>query len=144
MTIFLANSIFFGKPKERLMENNLNDFEKEMEQVLLTSRTELLNKIQKNNEAIDTLANDSNGENNDSVDLASDELAKRSLLAINRQDASTLNSIEHAIVRIKNGNYGNCALCGKSINKERLRAVPYAVLCYDCKIKQEKENRHIS
>jgi len=49
------------------------------------------------------------------------------------QDRSNLRrAIEWALGRIKKGNYGICAACGKSISRARLRAVPWADYCRDC------------
>ncbi|MDD4083200.1 MAG: TraR/DksA family transcriptional regulator [Sphaerochaetaceae bacterium] len=124
------------------MEKDSSSFEKEMEKVLLESRTALIKKMAKNDDFLNSLVNEGTSDNSDSIDLATEELAKRGILAINRQDASTLNSIEHAIVRIKNGSFGHCALCGKPIPQERLRAVPYAVLCYSCKNAEEKRKKN--
>ena len=124
------------------MEKDSSSFEKEMEKVLLESRKELIKKMAKNDDFLNSLVNEGTSDNSDSIDLATEELAKRGILAINRQDASTLNSIEHAIVRIKNGSFGHCALCGKPIPQERLRAVPYAVLCYSCKNAEEKRKKN--
>ena len=124
------------------MEKDSSSFEKEMEKVLLESRAALIKKMAKNDDFLNSLVNEGTADNSDSIDLATEELAKRGILAINRQDASTLNSIEHAIVRIKNGSFGHCALCGKPIPQERLRAVPYAVLCYSCKNAEEKRKKN--
>lgn len=37
-----------------------------------------------------------------------------------------LTDVKDALERIKNGTYGNCEVCGKSIEKERLEANPAA------------------
>lgn len=44
----------------------------------------------------------------------------------------TLDRIERALVRLKEGRYGVCASCGEPIEKERLAALPYALECVDC------------
>ena len=49
------------------------------------------------------------------------------------QDRSSLRrAIEWALDRLKKGNYGICAACGKPISRARLRAVPWADYCRDC------------
>ena len=53
-------------------------------------------------------------------------------------DQSREDAINQAIVRIRNGKYGVCAMCGKKIPEERLRAIPYALLCMPCKRKSER------
>jgi DnaK suppressor protein len=44
-----------------------------------------------------------------------------------------LEEVEHALVRIDEGTYGTCSVCGKPIPDERLEAVPYATLCIEHK-----------
>jgi DnaK suppressor protein len=43
----------------------------------------------------------------------------------------TLRRVEAALKRIDDGTYGVCAVCGKPIGEERLRAIPWATLCID-------------
>jgi DnaK suppressor protein len=49
-----------------------------------------------------------------------------------------LVEIDAALVRIGNGTYGTCVICGQPIGEERLEAVPWATLCIDDKRKQER------
>jgi DnaK suppressor protein len=42
-----------------------------------------------------------------------------------------LEKIQGALERIDEGSYGTCSACGRKIDDERLRAVPYATLCLD-------------
>jgi len=44
-----------------------------------------------------------------------------------------LVAIAAALRRIDEGTYGLCEVCGRSIDEERLAAVPYATLCIDDK-----------
>ncbi|PKG35651.1 TraR/DksA family transcriptional regulator [Psychrobacter sp. Sarcosine-3u-12] len=39
--------------------------------------------------------------------------------------------VENALSRIENGTYGECEVCGKLIEEQRLEALPYATLCMD-------------
>lgn len=41
----------------------------------------------------------------------------------------TLEKIQRALHKIKEGNYGNCEICGNEIEPDRLEAVPYAETC---------------
>jgi RNA polymerase-binding transcription factor DksA len=43
----------------------------------------------------------------------------------------TLGEIEAALLRIDEGTYGTCLVCGGPIGAERLRALPWARLCID-------------
>lgn len=40
--------------------------------------------------------------------------------------------VRQAISRIDKGQYGVCQVCGKAINVERLKAIPYSSLCIKC------------
>ncbi|MCK4590433.1 MAG: TraR/DksA C4-type zinc finger protein [Candidatus Latescibacteria bacterium] len=48
-----------------------------------------------------------------------------------------LYHLDKALERIEDGTYGKCRLCGKNISIERLKAVPHATLCIECKSKEE-------
>ena len=50
-----------------------------------------------------------------------------------------LGEVEGALTRIAEGTYGTCVVCGKPIDDERLRAVPYATLCIEDKRAQERQ-----
>ncbi|MBF0316848.1 MAG: TraR/DksA family transcriptional regulator [Nitrospirae bacterium] len=49
-----------------------------------------------------------------------------------------LNKIDEALRKIKNGSYGVCEDCGSFINEARLKVLPYATMCVECKEKREK------
>lgn len=117
------------------MDYELTPFEKEMEQNLLEMRSVLLSKISKSDSDFKNLVG--SGGTGDSVDIASDDLASKKMEAIGKLDVGKLNAINQALVRIKNGKYGVCAMCGKKIPEDRLRAIPYALLCMPCKRKSE-------
>lgn len=46
--------------------------------------------------------------------------------------------VDEAIHRLDDGRYGQCTNCGKRIDEARLRAIPYADLCIDCKKDEER------
>jgi RNA polymerase-binding transcription factor DksA len=43
----------------------------------------------------------------------------------------TVSEIDAALVRIEDGTYGVCEICGKSIGEERLAAIPWTRHCID-------------
>jgi len=117
------------------MDYEMTPFEKEMEQNLIEMRETLLSKISKSDTEFKNLVGQSGS--GDSVDIASDDLASKKMEAIGKMDEGKLNAIDQALVRIRNGKYGVCAMCGKKIPEERLRAIPYALLCMPCKRRSE-------
>lgn len=77
----------------------------------------------------------------DLADIASDDIDRRMLEAVGSQDLRRLRLIDSALTRIKQGKYGLCMKCSKKIPKERLEAIPYALMCIECKAAEERRNR---
>ena len=77
----------------------------------------------------------------DMVDLAADDIDRKTLEALGEKDAKRLRLIDSALSRIKNDRYGTCMRCNKIIPKERLEAIPYALMCISCKSTDERRNR---
>ena len=57
--------------------------------------------------------------------------------ALIQMKSETLNKINDALVRLEQGDYGNCFDCGEEIAEKRLRALPFAVRCKDCEEARE-------
>ena len=55
------------------------------------------------------------------------------LIALVKALRSNLRDAERALAKITAGSYGTCERCGNAITPERLEALPWAVLCIDCK-----------
>jgi DnaK suppressor protein len=53
-------------------------------------------------------------------------------------ESRELVSIENALERMREGNYGTCAACAESIPLARLQALPYATNCIRCQREAEK------
>jgi DnaK suppressor protein len=49
-----------------------------------------------------------------------------------------IEQINGAISRIDQGTYGTCERCGRPIDAPRLKALPHALLCMDCKRREER------
>jgi RNA polymerase-binding protein DksA len=43
-----------------------------------------------------------------------------------------ISQIKQAIASIDKGSYGLCQVCGESIQKQRLQALPFTTLCMTC------------
>lgn len=117
----------------------MDAFTQEMQESLLKERDELLAKLNSEEANFRTEALAASGK--DSSDLASDEGAFKKMEALNAMDAKRLKAIEGALKRISEGKYGYCLQCGKKIPEGRLRAIPSAVLCIECKTKNERLER---
>lgn len=57
--------------------------------------------------------------------------------ALIQMKSETLNKINDALVRLEQGDYGNCFDCGEEIAEKRLRALPFAVRCKECEEARE-------
>ncbi|MDD3799608.1 MAG: TraR/DksA family transcriptional regulator [Novosphingobium sp.] len=62
------------------------------------------------------------------VDLADDE----ALQGVDEVLRNEIQQIRLALLRIANGTYGTCAVCGDEIGLERLKARPIATRCIKC------------
>ena len=77
----------------------------------------------------------------DLADIASDDIDRRMIEAIGSQELKRLKLIDSALSRIQQGKYGLCMKCGIKIPKDRLEAIPYALMCIECKTEEERRNR---
>ncbi|MEE8421120.1 MAG: TraR/DksA C4-type zinc finger protein [Dehalococcoidales bacterium] len=67
------------------------------------------------------------------------EMEKRA--ALEKRIKGQMVDVEHALHKFEEGTYGNCDVCGKAIDPERLEALPQAYLCMNCKAQQAKNAR---
>jgi DnaK suppressor protein len=77
----------------------------------------------------------------DLADVAADDIDRNTLETLSSNDVKRLRLIDSALSRIENERYGLCMRCNKKIPKERLEAIPYALMCIDCKSTDERKNR---
>ena len=59
-------------------------------------------------------------------------------LSIQNNIRDLLDQISRALGRIDEGTYGTCERCGRPIDSARLKALPHASLCMDCKRREER------
>ncbi len=52
--------------------------------------------------------------------------------------SQTLEAVEDALQRIKDGTYGRCTLCGREIEAARLEAIPWATYCLEDQERRDK------
>lgn len=62
------------------------------------------------------------------IDLADDE----ALIGVDQVLRTEIQQIRLALLRIENGTYGTCAICGDEIPLARLEARPIATRCMAC------------
>jgi len=68
------------------------------------------------------------------TDSEIDDLAAR----LAESDAGKIEEIEEALRLLREGEYGKCQICGRTIAKKRLDARPFATQCINCKRRVER------
>lgn len=114
-------------------------FKDEMKKVLLSKKQEILKNLASKGDSFKSLLDDVDPK--DEADIAADDIDGKMLESMSREDMNKLNLIDAALSRIQSGRYGLCMKCGQKIAEARLRAIPYAVLCINCKSQDERFNR---
>jgi DnaK suppressor protein len=114
-------------------------FEAQVNKNLLQMKEEIIKSLVAESEEFEALLEDIDPK--DLADIAADDIDRKTLEALNQQDIKRLRLIDSALSRLKNGRYGLCMRCGKRIKTERLEAIPYALMCIECKNSEERKNR---
>ncbi len=105
-----------------------------LEEILRKQRAEILTNGK-------TLRLDFNIDKNellDEVDMAIADIERGMKMRLGNRESLYFRKVEEALLRMKNGTYGQCLQCGGSIGVKRLEARPTAELCIDCKESAEK------
>ena len=106
---------------------------------LLTQRKTILESLAGQSDDMKKLVK--SAEAGDVIDVASDAIDRTLLDSLGSQDAQRLQLIDSALDRIQLGKYGLCIKCGKEIPQQRLKALPYALMCVNCASAEERRNR---
>jgi len=115
------------------------DFIEKMKESLFFLKKEIIDTLVVNNEDFRAIVEEMDPK--DFADIASDDMDRKMLETIGSKDMKRLRLIDSAITRIEQGKYGSCMKCGCKIPKERLEAIPYALMCIDCQSADERRNR---
>ena len=75
------------------------------------------------------------------ADLASDCFEQDLGLGLLENHHQVLQEIDEALLRIETGMFGICEACGGPVSIARLKAIPYARLCLNCKRRQERSEQ---
>jgi len=108
---------------------------KAQEKRLLTMRKSLLEEI---TNGMKDGADDLKKDIGDIYDLASSERERELSLILGHRDREKLAQIDEALSRISDGTYGVCEECGGKIGAERMKVMPFARMCIDCKAELER------
>jgi DnaK suppressor protein len=110
---------------------------KEVQQILLAMKEQTLLEI---NRSIKKGSEASVGEEptGDIYDQASSERDRELGLLLNDREREKLHSIDEALLRIAEGEYGICEECDEDIPMGRLKVLPFTRHCVKCKSDLEK------
>ena len=75
----------------------------------------------------------------DYVDDAVTHYTREFLLSLSDLDRRQLLLVDEALVRVKQGSYGECLMCAEQVNPKRLQAIPWARYCVKCQQLAERE-----
>jgi RNA polymerase-binding protein DksA len=114
-------------------------FKEAMKSKLMDLKEQILRQLASESDEFQEIVDDM--EPKDLADIAADDIDRRILEVLGSQEIKRLQLIDSALGRMENGHYGVCMSCGKKIPEERLKAIPYAILCIDCKSSEERRNR---
>ncbi len=73
------------------------------------------------------------------ADFGSDNFEQDFTLGLIENEQETIREIDEALERIEQGDFGSCEVCESAIPLPRLRVIPWAKLCIECKRKTESE-----
>ncbi len=76
----------------------------------------------------------------DALDAAADTVQDELNSQLVEVESKELVAIEESIAKFHQETYGDCEDCGKPIPLNRLRAIPYASECIECRRKTESGN----
>ncbi len=113
-------------------KKKLEQFKKRLEQ----RQQELRRTVSRNVQ--DGRAADSEDIAQDIADKAANSYTKEFLFSQSSNDRALLARVEEALVRIREGSFGECINCGNELNPKRLEAVPWARYCIQCQEKIEQ------
>ena len=128
-----------GKKSKKKIPPIDQDFIKKMETSLSALKSEIVDNLIASSQDFREIMEGMDSK--DLADIASDDIDRKMIEAIGSQELKRLKLIESAITRIKQGKYGHCIKCSIRIPQDRLIAIPYALMCIECKSEDERRNR---
>lgn len=116
---------------KRMDKKKLDTFKKRLEE-----RQQSLRKTVSRTEEDGRIADQDSAQ--DIADRAASSYTKEFLFSQSNNDRQLLQMVESALLRIREGSFGECINCGNEINPKRLEAVPWTRFCIACQEKKEK------
>lgn len=73
------------------------------------------------------------------ADQGSETFEREKDIALRDHARIRLQRVNEALESLDAGEYGICSRCGRKIDEERLEAIPFTNLCFECKKAEEEE-----
>jgi len=73
------------------------------------------------------------------ADQGTDAMEREKAFMFASRSGRLVYHIDEALRRIEEGTYGKCVICKKEIARTRLKAVPHARMCIECKSSEEEK-----
>jgi len=109
----------------------------EYRKLLLAKRSELASVVINHRDEGTHLGTDGT---QDLADEATNTSTQLLSMRLSETERDLIRQIDEALERIETGGFGLCGICGELISTTRLKALPYALLCIDCKQEEELLN----
>lgn len=127
------------------MEKEMKDEYAPYKKLLLSLREKLVGKVDyMQEEALKKSRQDASGDLSNvpihMADVGTDNYERELMIELIQNGEDSVRNIDDALERIEEGTFGICEACEKKINRERLKAVPYASLCISCQREEELGN----
>lgn len=112
---------------------------KSIKDMLLKMRDELVRDIARRSKATAVSGVSDIG---DILDSVSEERTRELDMILTDREKQKLKQIDDALDRIEENTYGLCEECGVKIPRGRLKVVPFAKYCVECKEAIEREEKY--
>ena len=119
----------------RYSDKDLKEFEDLIHEKLASAREDL-DQLQRSLSHRDDNSTEDTAPTFKMMEDGSETMSREETAQLAARQQKFIQSLENALLRIKNKTYGVCRVTGKLIPKERLRLVPHATLSIEAKQRQ--------
>lgn len=126
-----------SQEKTRFSDVELDEFQELIQQKLKEAQVDYTLLIGSLSHT-DDHGTDDTGRTFNMMEDGSETLSREEVAQLAARQEKFIQSLQAALVRIKNKTYGICRVSGKLIPKERLKLVPHATMSIDAKNAQNK------
>ena len=119
----------------RYSDNDLKEFEALIHEKIASAQEDL-DQLQRSLSHSDDNSTEDTAPTFKMMEDGSETMSREETAQLAARQQKFIQSLQNALLRIKNKTYGVCRVTGKLIPKERLRLVPHATLSIEAKQRQ--------